>query len=321
MAYPEKIWKGDSYGDRRIFVLGESWYGDYPDDLVTDDGYIRAYLEGRVVDALYTRLANACQLSRSEFWHGVMFTNYVQRVGATRDFRPAREHFVEAGPRLSRLLEEHQPRGVWILGIGQGEYSARVVEKAGIPFEVAPHPTSYGVKSSTLYASWAALLDKAKFTAPAANEAQAAAVAGPVEPPAPTASLRAYKRGVEFPHEGFVQQAIEAHFRNNGFTVDSGGRVDLTCLHPSTGEAWHIEAKGVTTQIGLDFRTGIGQLVQGMSNPSTRHALAVPDTPAFRTQVSKLSDWVVSRLGIHWLFVAPDGSIQVVAPSVAMGEP
>jgi hypothetical protein len=70
----------------------------------------------------------------------------------------------------------------------------------------------------------------------------------------------------------------------------------------------------VTTQIGLDFRTGIGQLVQGMTNQESRHGLAVPDTPAFRVQVAKMSAWVVQRLGIHWLYVSADGDVHVVAP-------
>lgn len=126
---------------------------------------------------------------------------------------------------------------------------------------------------------------------------------------------RTYKRGVEFPHEGFVQAAIEVHFRDAGFSVVSDGRVDLQCHHIQTGETWHIEAKGVTTQVGLDFRTGIGQLVQGMVCHDSRHGLAIPDTPAFRAQVAKVSAWVVQQLNIHWLFVSADGRVQVVSPS------
>jgi hypothetical protein len=30
-----------------------------------------------------------------------------------------------------------------------------------------------------------------------------------------------------------------------------------------------------------------------------------------------LSDWVVAGLGIHWLFVAPDGTVRVAAPREA----
>jgi hypothetical protein len=162
MSYAEKVWVGPAYPRLRVLVLGESWYGDFPDDLVTDDGYIRAYLDGRVKDAMYTRMANACSLKPSDFWNGVMFTNFVQRVGETRASRPSSEHYKDACARLARILKEHTPRGVWILGIGQAEYSAQVVARAGVACEVSAHPTSYGLKNATLGASWNSLLAKSQ---------------------------------------------------------------------------------------------------------------------------------------------------------------
>jgi hypothetical protein len=162
VTYVERIWIGPAYSSRRIFVLGESWYGDFQDDLATDDGYIRAYLNDRVTDALYTRIANACEMEKQAFWEGIMFTNFVQRVGATRDRRPSAEQYRDAGVRLARLLKEHAPRGVWILGREQARHSEPVVQAAGIPVEVTAHPTSFGVKHATLRASWNALLEKAQ---------------------------------------------------------------------------------------------------------------------------------------------------------------
>ena len=128
-------------------------------------------------------------------------------------------------------------------------------------------------------------------------------------------ATRSYKRGVEFPHEGFVQLSIETHFRSAGFDLVTDKSIDLLCSHPATGEAWHIEAKGLTTQVGLDFRTGIGQLVQAMHAENTNHGIAIPDIAEFRAQVKKFSPWVVSLLRLHWLFVSEDGSVRVVAPS------
>jgi len=128
---------------------------------------------------------------------------------------------------------------------------------------------------------------------------------------------RSYKRGLEFPHEGFVQLSLEEHFRSAGFLLTTDSRVDLICSHPDTGESWHIEAKGVTSQVGLDFRTGLGQLVQAMHSQDMKHGIALPDTPAFQAQVAKLSAWVVALLRIHWLFVAQDGSVRVIAPGGA----
>ena len=125
---------------------------------------------------------------------------------------------------------------------------------------------------------------------------------------------RSYKRGLTFPNEGFVQRSIETHFRQAGFELITDSRVDLLCKHPVNGESWHIEAKGETSQVGLDFRTGLGQLVQAMHSRTSKHGIAIPDTPAFHAQVDKLSNWVISALGIHWLFVSQNGSVRIVEP-------
>lgn len=126
---------------------------------------------------------------------------------------------------------------------------------------------------------------------------------------------RAYKRGDQFPHEGFVQGAIERHFDKCGYSLDTSTHVDLLCTHPVTGEAWHIEAKGKTTAIGLDFRTCLGQLLQRMSRQHVRHGIAVPDMPQYRSQTKQVSTWVTDRLGLHWLFVAEDGTVEIVCPN------
>lgn len=126
---------------------------------------------------------------------------------------------------------------------------------------------------------------------------------------------RRYKLGSEFPAESFVQQAIENYFSNRGFDLDNRSNVDLICVDPATGERWHIEAKGVTSQCGLDFKTCLGQLLLGMEKQSTKHAVAIPDDPRYLNQVAKVSSWVVERLGVHWLIVAKDGSVRMVKPT------
>ena len=165
MTHPERFWIGPNYSDRRFLVLGESWYGEYAGNLVTDDGYIRAYLEGSQPDPMYSRIANACMedsslLARRKYWNAVMFTNFVQCVGETRANRPTIAIYKAARARLAGLLVSHKPSGVWILGKEQSEYSAPVAKEVGIPVEVSAHPTSYGLNNSALGASWKALLAK-----------------------------------------------------------------------------------------------------------------------------------------------------------------
>lgn len=125
---------------------------------------------------------------------------------------------------------------------------------------------------------------------------------------------RQYKRGVGFPNEGFIQIAIERHFEQCGYTLNTSTKVDLLCVHPNSGEAWHIEAKGMTTEVGLDFRTCLGQLVQRMEHPHVRHGIALPDLQQFRNQAEKVSSWVIEQLGIHWLFVAESGALRIEYP-------
>lgn len=126
---------------------------------------------------------------------------------------------------------------------------------------------------------------------------------------------RGYKCGGDFPHEQFVQGAIERHFEAAGYILDLSTHVDLLCSHPVTGDAWHIEAKGKTLAIGLDFRTCLGQLLQRMSHPHIKHGIALPDIPQYRTQTAQVSSWVVERLGLYWLFVSTTGAVEIVSPA------
>lgn len=123
-----------------------------------------------------------------------------------------------------------------------------------------------------------------------------------------------FARGTDFPHEGFVQQTIERYFTANGFTIVTKSTTDLICTHPDREERWEIEAKGLTTAIGLDFRTGLGQLIQRMTDQTTLHALAVPDLPQFRAQCRQVQPWVRQANNIFWLLVQIDGTVLVISP-------
>jgi len=158
-AITDQVWVGSRFRETGIFVLGESWYGDYAENLVTDSGWIASYLRGEQVDRMYTRMANACKLSPKEFWQSILFTNFVLRVGDVRANRPTRQMYKDAGPRLQKILSEHRPRGVWVLGIGQSEFSVPIILDAGIPCEVVAHPTSYGLRNAVLGASWKRVLE------------------------------------------------------------------------------------------------------------------------------------------------------------------
>ncbi|MFZ5815227.1 MAG: hypothetical protein ACOY93_07975 [Bacillota bacterium] len=120
-----------------------------------------------------------------------------------------------------------------------------------------------------------------------------------------------FQLGTGFPHEGFVQQVLEEHFRRSGFVIRQAGDADLDAYHPQLGSRWIIEAKGETSSTGLDFRTGLGQLLTRMADPAVQYGLAVPDTPRFRTQLRTISPWVRKTLHLHWVLVGPDRSVRI----------
>jgi hypothetical protein len=93
-------------------------------------------------------------MPRAEYWHGVAYTNFVQCVGAVPSDRPTSQQYVDAKPRLLRLLSELAPRGVWVLGEEQSRYSRPLIEEAGLICEVARHPARRGVTNEMLGASW-----------------------------------------------------------------------------------------------------------------------------------------------------------------------
>lgn len=124
-----------------------------------------------------------------------------------------------------------------------------------------------------------------------------------------------FELGNEFPREGFVQLSLERHFERLGFRPIRHGHVDYVGVHPESREVWIVEAKGETSDVGLDFRTGLGQILQAMAEPSARFGFAVPRTPKFLAQCRKVPDRVRVALGLHWLFVEESGEVTVVDPS------
>src|SRR5262245_49209241 len=128
-------------------------------------------------------------------------------------------------------------------------------------------------------------------------------------------SMAHYPLGIDYPREGFVQNAIISHFCHEGYVAEVCGRTDYSCTHPASKVHWHIEAKGETSQIGLDFRTGLGQLIQGISNVEFKYALAFPATDAFLRQAQRVAPWVRERLNLHWAIVQPDGTLRIIAPT------
>ncbi len=117
-----------------------------------------------------------------------------------------------------------------------------------------------------------------------------------------------------YPEEAFIQRAVVIYFESQGYLLESDGAADLVAVHPETGERWEVVAKGKTTQVGLDFQFGLGQLAQRLSPPPTHHGLAVPHMTQFVRQCDKVPGWVRVALHLSWLLVRNDGTVRIVAP-------
>lgn len=126
--------------------------------------------------------------------------------------------------------------------------------------------------------------------------------------------LTGFKRNASFPHEAFVRLAIQTHFNSSGYQRIDVPHSDYACVHPANGVQWVIEAKGETYEIGVDFRSGLGQLVQRATTPNVRYAIALPNIPQFISQCKQVSTWVRVSIGIYWLIVSEDGSVITVPP-------
>lgn len=130
---------------------------------------------------------------------------------------------------------------------------------------------------------------------------------------------RRYLLGCEYPSEGFVQASLEKYFFSQGFDIDTNSDIDLICRDKDSKKiVWQIEAKGKTSQPGLDFRTCLGQLVQRMKEDNINYAVAVPRTKQYERLIEKTSALAVSKLNLHWIFVEPDGSVTIKKPDGSM---
>jgi hypothetical protein len=157
-------WIGARVPQRRVLVLGESWYGPTP--LLST--YIPAWCAGTQRDYLFSRIFNAANVTaglhsstatateKRAFWDSVIFDNFVNwSIGGSRSSRPSTADFYSAATTLPTRVAALRPTAVWILGRAHRPHSLRCLH--GIHTVSSPHPCSYGVTTATLAADWAKL--------------------------------------------------------------------------------------------------------------------------------------------------------------------
>ena len=82
-----------------------------------------------------------------------------------------------------------------------------------------------------------------------------------------------FKNDNFYPYEAFVQESLEKYFMSLGYELKTEEQVDL--IAEKGNERWVIEAKGLTSAIGIDFNTCLGQLVKNIKDENSIYAIAV----------------------------------------------
>lgn len=124
---------------------------------------------------------------------------------------------------------------------------------------------------------------------------------------------KGYKLPHVFPNESFIREQLEKYFIQLEYSIVPEKPIDLKCVHQSTNETWIIEVKGKTAQIGLDFKTCLGQLLMRMNNPEYKYAIAIPDIIDYHQQMNKIPALVLQRLNLHIFIISQDGNVKLVS--------
>ena len=141
---PNRPWVGRDYPRQRIFVLGESYTGEYKDELEYDDTYLAALLADQPVlgPDLFIKMAEKLNMSTQALWNQVAFTNMaLGSIGLTNETKVTAAQLRAGRPRLEVLLQRHKPKGVLILGMKTSEAAAPVCTHLGIIHRTVYHPS------------------------------------------------------------------------------------------------------------------------------------------------------------------------------------
>jgi len=124
--------------------------------------------------------------------------------------------------------------------------------------------------------------------------------------------MKYYKKDNKYPNEAFIQEAIENYFSNEGFVIEKDGQIDL--IAEKSDEKWIVEAKGMTSQITVDFNSCLGQLVKSMVSPVWNYAIAIPYEDKYKVQCMKLPKYFRNNNNLHIIVVSENAQIKIIMP-------
>jgi hypothetical protein len=125
--------------------------------------------------------------------------------------------------------------------------------------------------------------------------------------------MKYFKKDKVYPNEAFVQEAIEHYFLAKDYKLEESRYVDLIAVKPN--DRWVVEAKGMTSQITVDFNTCIGQLAKSMTTSDTKYAIALPNEIQYKKQCMNIPDYFRITNHLYILVINENAQIQVIGPA------
>ena len=161
----ENIWVGESYpkSKHRILILAESDYYEATGVNLPLLSYVPTWINKKTKDYTFSRIFNACSEEdknkelverRRIFWDSIVYYNFLTVVLKNRKARPTVKQYEDSKSAFNKVLATHKPKGVWILGVGQAEFSRPIVVENRVHCVVQKHPTSWGLKKDVLRKSF-----------------------------------------------------------------------------------------------------------------------------------------------------------------------
>ncbi|PPK77524.1 hypothetical protein BXY41_11663 [Lacrimispora xylanisolvens] len=121
-----------------------------------------------------------------------------------------------------------------------------------------------------------------------------------------------FKKDNSYPNEAFIQFSIEKYFNDLGYEIDTLNQVDL--IARKNDECWIVEAKGITSSVGLDFNTCLGQLIKSMKNDLSIYSIAVPKHIKYKRQCKLIPDYFRQLIKLHILLIDEKGDVTIIYP-------
>ncbi len=125
--------------------------------------------------------------------------------------------------------------------------------------------------------------------------------------------MKHFKKEKVYPNEAYIQEAIENFFTQEGFIIDAEGQIDL--IAEKNDDKWIIEAKGMTSQITVDFNTCIGQLAKSMKSDSYNYGIALPYEDKYKKQCLKLPKYFREKNNLSIIVVNEKQEVIIIGPA------